>query len=128
MSSVRHLWAGPVTLLGLLLAIIGGCAYSHRSAHGAINFRAFNVGPWGWFFRRWGACTIGAVIVWSPVVAPWLNPRLQRHEDEHVRQSLTWGPLFPVLYYGASMVALLRGGRAYQDNHFEQLASAAEDR
>jgi hypothetical protein len=47
------------------------------------------------------------------------------HERVHVAQYERWGVVFPVVYLGASLLALLRGGEAYRDNHFEREAFRA---
>jgi hypothetical protein len=44
------------------------------------------------------------------------------HERIHVEQYERFGALFPLLYIAASLRAMLRGGRAYRDNVFEQEA------
>lgn len=51
--------------------------------------------------------------------------RTRAHERVHVRQYERWGPIFPVLYLAASMIAFLEGGDAYFDNRFERQARAA---
>jgi hypothetical protein len=52
--------------------------------------------------------------------------RSRRHERVHVRQYERWGGLFPLIYLGASLVVLLRGGNAYRDNPFEREAFREE--
>jgi len=44
------------------------------------------------------------------------------HERVHVKQAERWGPLFLPAYGVGSIIALLRGGRAYRDNPFEKEA------
>jgi hypothetical protein len=50
------------------------------------------------------------------------------HELEHVRQWSRLGPLYLPLYFGASAVAFMRGGRPYWDNSFEAAARRRADR
>jgi hypothetical protein len=51
--------------------------------------------------------------------------RVRAHEHVHVRQYECWGPLFIPAYLLASVVVVLRGGRAYRDNPFERAAYEA---
>ena len=44
------------------------------------------------------------------------------HELVHVRQYERWGPLFPVLYIGSSLIQKLKGRDPYFANWFEQEA------
>ena len=44
------------------------------------------------------------------------------HELVHVRQYERWGPLFPILYLGSSLLQKLKGRDPYFGNHFEQEA------
>jgi hypothetical protein len=46
----------------------------------------------------------------------------RRHERVHVRQAEKWGPLFFPAYGIGSLIALIRGKRAYRDNPFEKEA------
>ena len=49
------------------------------------------------------------------------------HERVHVRQCERWGPLFLPAYGMASLIAILRGQRAYLDNPFEREAYTVSD-
>lgn len=52
---------------------------------------------------------------------------MRAHERIHVQQYERWGPVFFFAYPASSLWQLLRGRRAYWDNHFEveaRLASA----
>lgn len=44
------------------------------------------------------------------------------HERIHVRQCERWGPFFIPAYLLASLFALMRGRRPYEDNPFEREA------
>lgn len=50
------------------------------------------------------------------------------HELVHVRQYERWGPLFPVLYLGSSLIQKLKGRDPYFSNCFEQAARKADER
>ena len=124
-SALIWLWLGPFTLLGLLVALLGGVR-SVRVESGAMHFVAAPRWVLGWFFRAFGvaAFTWGAVIIFANEWGP-RNTRLVRHEQAHVCQASTWGPVFPVAYMLASAWALVRGGHVYRDNWFERAARAA---
>jgi hypothetical protein len=86
-------WSLPNTLLGLALGaltfqtprILGGAIVFDRSERGLT-----------WLLARMHrtAMTVGFVIV----SARPLEGRLLAHERHHVRQSMTWGPLFVPVY------------------------------
>src|SRR5215204_6638108 len=75
-----------------------------------------------WFLRHctkvfmWGgasAMTLGHVVLGRDAQ---LLDATREHERVHVRQCERWGPLFLPAYLIASLVALLKGKRAYMDN------------
>ena len=78
----------------------------------------------GWLLRAlpFRAITLGHVIVAASALE---MDRLRSHELVHVRQYERWGPLFFAAYAGSSLWQLLRGRRAYWDNHFEVEARAS---
>lgn len=115
------LWMLPLTLAGLLAALVGRARYSHAS--GALLFVAVPGGLCAWFFERFrmAAFTWGGVIVVDreELLA---SAGLMRHELVHVRQAMALGILLPVAYCVASLVAVAQGGDAYRDNWFERRA------
>ena len=132
MNLLRWLWALPLSLPGLLLwAMV-------RMAQGAQNAQIQQVqglpvlsvhGPWVKnllklypFFEPDALC-IGCVVL---ARNQEMLDHLWVHELVHVRQALRWGILFPVLYLGASLWAVLCGRDAYYGNAFEQEALRAE--
>jgi len=124
-----YLWALPVTLLGMLVALIA------RSSGGALQ-RVDGVleaaGGWpAWVLRRGfpfsgavAAITLGHVVVGVSLSA---LAATRAHERAHVRQFERWGLLLLVLYPLAGLHAWVHGGHPYRDNHFECEARAAED-
>ena len=66
----------------------------------------------GWRYR---AITFGHVIL----CVDRADEALLQHELAHVRQYERWGPLFVPVYLVAGVWAMVRGRRAYTDNHFE---------
>lgn len=119
----RYLWAGPTTLVGLLLAfallrrgrvaVIDGVV----EAHGPLLERAL-----AWctpVARGADAITLGHVVLGRDARALEMT---RAHERVHVRQYEAWGPLFIPAYLFAGACALLKGGHPYFDNKFEQEA------
>jgi hypothetical protein len=54
-------------------------------------------------------------------------PDILAHECEHIRQWGRFGPFYLALYFGSSVVAAVRGRRAYWDNGFEAAARRRAD-
>ena len=114
--AVRLIWAGPWSLLGLLLAPFFRRRYVHEGVllcEGASWPRRF-----GWRYR---AITFGHVVL----ATDRLDDETLRHELVHVAQYERWGLLFVPAYVVASARVALKGGRVYRDNAFEV---AARDR
>lgn len=124
MAVLRYIWAAPLSILGLLVAYVGGARYTTKK--GALLFVARTGWPLAWFFRTFGvlAFTWGWVVVFRDHKALG-NGRTLRHEMEHVRQACAWGPLFPAAYILAGAWAAAHGGHWYRDNVFEVQARAA---
>ena len=122
-----YLWAGPASLLGLLIA-----AVASRRARVAVIDGVLEIhGPaLAWVLRTLTPCCGGAAaITFGHVVLGRDQRSLERtrtHERVHVRQYEQWGPLFIPAYLAAGVWAWLRGGNAYYDNRFEREALAAE--
>jgi hypothetical protein len=122
---LRYAWASPCTLVGLLLAILAGLSGAHwRAVAGTLEVamlpRRPPGSPWWLPFR---AITLGHVILGTH---PAELARLRVHEQAHVRQYETWGPLFLLAYPADSLWQWLRGRRPYADNRFEVAARQAE--
>ena len=123
-----YLWALPVTLLGMLVALIA------RASGGGLH-RVDGVleaaGGWpAWVLRRGfpfsgavAAITLGHVVVG---VSSHALAASRKHERVHVKQFERWGVLLLVLYPLAGVLAWVRGGNPYRDNLFEREARAAE--
>jgi len=125
---LRYLWPLPVTLLGMLIALLA------RSSGGVVR-RVDGVlesaGGWPARVLRLGfpfsgavaAITLGHVVLGVSLDALTAT---RAHERAHVRQFERWGLLMLVLYPLAGLWAWLRGGHPYRDNWFERDARAAE--
>ena len=68
------------------------------------------------------AMTLGHIVIGRSEHAMELT---RAHERVHVRQSERWGPFFIPAYFLAGLIAILRGGNGYRDNHFESEARVA---
>jgi hypothetical protein len=123
-----YLWPLPVTLLGMLVALIA------RSSGGKlqrVNGVLESAGGWPARVLRHGfpfsgavaAITLGHVVVGVSLDALTAT---RAHERAHVRQFERWGVLLLVLYPLAGLFAWLRGGNPYRDNVFEREARSAE--
>ncbi|HQT32371.1 MAG TPA: hypothetical protein PLL61_14315 [Thiobacillus sp.] len=123
-----YLWALPVTLVGLLVALI---ARSSGGRQQRVDGVLETSGGWPARVLRHGfpfsgsvaAITLGHVVV---AVSQAALDATRAHERAHVRQFERWGVLMVVLYPVAGVLAALRGGHAYIDNVFEREARAAE--
>ena len=123
-----YLWALPVSLVGVLFALLarvsGG---SFRRKDGVLEVTG------GWpakllcrgfpFCGPAAAITIGHVILGASQNA--LNAT-RTHERVHVRQYERWGILFLLLYPLAGAWVWLKGGNPYWDNVFEREARGLE--
>ena len=120
---LRYAWAGPNSLLGLLLALAVGPGGRVQVVAGVVEAH----GPWlAWLLGAGthlcggaAAMTLGHVIVGmdEPCLAA-----CRSHEHVHVRQYERWGPFFLPAYFLASVWAYARGGDLYRDNPFEREA------
>lgn len=121
-----HLWAAPLSILGVLVALLGG-ARPVGIEGGALDLLAPGRGPLARFFRSTGvrAFTWGAAVVYRDRDCLG-HPELRRHERVHVRQCLLLGPLMPVAYAASSLWQLARGRHPYRDNWFEVRARGDE--
>lgn len=120
--SLAYLWASPMSLLGLGLALAAGPARMRR--HGGV------LEAWGGLAGRVlgrrlpgsgpvAAITLGHVIIGR---TDTLLAGVRLHEQVHVNQMERWGILFLLAYPLASLWAWLRGGHPYLDNVFEREA------
>lgn len=125
--AVAYLWALPVTLVGVLAALVGRLGGARLSWRDGVLEAAG--GPLAPLLRRgYPPMAIAAITLGHVVLAQGQDDleRTRAHERVHVRQFERYGPLFPLLYLGASVAARCRGGDLYRDNWFEREARAAE--
>ncbi len=117
-NTLAYVWVAPVTLFGLVLALIAywlGASVKRR--FGVLEVAGNTRTPLlRYLSNQFGAITLGHVILGRNhgTLTRWRS-----HEHVHVRQYERWGILFPVLYVLASFTALLSGKRFYWDNVFE---------
>lgn len=123
------LWALPLTLVGMLLALPillwRGKVHFVRTTtpammvSGPVADYMLNRHPFG----PMCAMAIGHVVI---AEERGLTPQVLTHELAHVRQAACWGILFPIVYLAASVWAVLHGQDAYWHNVFEVAARQAE--
>lgn len=126
LRGLAYVWAGPNTLLGLVLALLcRGGGGRVRVVDGVVEAGGGWLRPLLRLAPTGGggaaAMTIGHVVI--AVDQPTLD-RTRVHERVHVRQYERWGPLFIPAYFLASLTAHLRGRHAYLGNRFEREAYA----
>lgn len=123
-------WALPLTLVGLLLALpVIACRGEVRLVHsGRVPALLFSGRAADYMLERHPFGAMCAMAIGHVVIAERssLTRRILTHELAHVRQAACWGILFPFVYLGASAWALLRGQDAYWNNVFEIAARKAE--
>jgi hypothetical protein len=124
---LRYAWAGPATLVGLVVAGVAlACGARGRSERGVLEVFGGGLAtllsrlP---VVRHFEAITVGHVVLADSRVS---LERQRRHERAHVRQFERWGVLLVPMYIIASVVEALRGRHPYRDNRFEREARAAE--
>ena len=124
-----YLWALPVTLPGLGLALVA--VLTGGRARGVAGVLEAQGGVASLLLRRCvplrggaSAMTLGHVVLGRD--AGCLE-RTRDHERVHVRQCERWGLLFLPVYALASVVAAARGGHYYRDNRFEREAVAVAE-
>jgi len=120
--AAAYLWAAPVSLLGLGLALAAGPGRFRR--HGGVLEVS------GGLAGRLLACplpgsgpvaaiTLGHVIIGRSAE---MLAAVRSHERVHVAQAERWGALFLLAYPLASLLAWARGNHPYRDNAFEREA------
>jgi hypothetical protein len=122
--AAAYLWAAPVSLLGLALALPAGIGWGQaRMRDGLLEVT-------GGLASKLLACPLpGSGPVMGLALGHVLVGRtaeglaaLASHERVHVAQAERWGILFLVAYPLASLWAWSRGGHPYRDNAFERQA------
>ena len=119
-----YAWAAPVSVAALpIVPFVLASGGTVRLLDGVLEVGGGVLGP---LLRRAipgfpiGAITLGHVVLGAD--ARCLEES-RGHERVHVAQYERWGMLFPILYVGSSVLALLSGGGAYADNAFEREAA-----
>lgn len=124
---LRYLWACPNTAVGALLVPCALIRGGLRVVDGVVEIH----GPaLAWMLRQCVPIRGGAAaITFGHIVAACDQDALEMtrtHERVHVRQCECWGPLFIPAYFGASLLAWLRGADAYDGNYFERQARTVD--
>lgn len=130
LQALGMLWASPTSLLGLILAILGGARpYTLRPAGAWWWVGAW--GFWAWWYRpgsRWAAITFGNITIASEAYA--VDAIVVRHERQHTLQAWVLGPLFlPVYGFMWLVEALTIGAKgAYRQIPLEVAAYDKQNR
>lgn len=123
----RYLWAGPATLMGLIVAFALtrrgriACVDGVIEAHSPLLERALD--SFTPLACGAEAMTLGHVVLGRNARALEVT---RQHERVHVRQYESWGPFFLPAYFLAGAYALVTGRHPYFDNRFELEARQAE--
>jgi hypothetical protein len=117
---VGYLWALPITLVGLALALLALASGGALRLHGGV------LEAWGGLVGRLlcgsrlhqggAAMTLGHVILARDATC---LARSRKHELLHVRQFEWWGPLLLPVYWFVSVWLWCRGYHPYLDHPLE---------
>jgi len=124
---LAFIWAFPVTILGLLFALICWARPLRISPQGVLFFSA--KGKWlykkFWLNKGFIATTLGYVTVWGDDEYAQ-RPQLVIHEGTHTWQAAVLGIFWPIFYGLDSLYQLIIGKDLYWDNWFEAQAYRAQ--
>jgi hypothetical protein len=123
----RYLWAAPCSMVGLVVAffavLLGAKARVQDGTLQVVGGRLVTGISRLPTRLTILAFTYGHVIF---AVSQSILDSYRGHELVHVRQYERWGPLFPVLYIGSSLIQKWKGRDPYFANRFEQEAHKAD--
>jgi hypothetical protein len=115
-------WAMPLTLLGLLLALPVLIMRGHLQLIHGPTMAILVRGPFAdWMLGKHPFGAMSAMALGHVIIAEHqgLSSRVLIHELAHVRQATRWGIFFPFAYLASSAWAAIRGRDAYWHNKFE---------
>jgi hypothetical protein len=130
-TAIGMIWAFPLTLFGLLLALPTWFRHGNLHLIHAPTPALLASGPLAdYLLQRHPFGPMCAMAIGHVVIAEKrsLTPQILTHELAHVRQAAQWGIIFPFAYLAASAWAAVRGQDAYWHNIFEVAARKAENR
>src|SRR5690606_38440262 len=102
-----HIWCAPLTLVGLLVAYLGGGRFLTRDPDGVFYFLGDRFLLKAFFSMGYAGFCIGGVIVFNKA-KHLANARLVKLEKRHFSQFQVLGLLMPLAYVLASLWALVR--------------------
>jgi hypothetical protein len=123
----RYLWAAPCSIVGLVF--VGFAVFFGAKAQVREGTLQVTGGRLATSISRLPtrlrilAFTNGHVIF---AISQGAMDTYRAHELVHVRQYERWGPLFPILYLGSSLVQRWKGRDPYFSNRFEREARKAD--
>lgn len=127
--AIGMIWAFPLTLFGLLVALPTWFRHGNLHLIQAPTPAILASGPLAdYLLQRHPFGPMCAMAIGHVVIAEKrsLTPQILTHELAHVRQAAQWGIIFPFAYLAASAWAAMRGQDAYWHNVFEVAARKAE--
>lgn len=120
MRSLAYLWAFPVTMIGLPLALLAALTGGSVRLQGGVIEACGGVVGWllrgGRLWQGGAAMTLGHVILARDAEC---LARSRSHEWFHVRQFERWGPLLPLVYWLVGAWLGCRGYHPYLDHPLE---------
>lgn len=116
-----QIWLSPITLLGFLLALVGGVTFREFDRNlGVFHYYVDSQGLIDLFLTkgRFAGFTVGSVVFFrtEPLTR---SESLVAHEHQHVRQGMVFGPFWTLVYCIASVISYCQGTGLYQGNWFE---------
>lgn len=123
-----YLWVLPVSVVGLLLALLARASGGRFERKDGV-LEVYGGWPAKLLCRGFPFCGPAAAITIGHVVLGASQNALdttRTHERVHVRQYERWGILFLLLYPLAGVYAWMKGGNPYWDNIFERQARELE--
>ena len=119
-----YLWVLPVSVVGLLLALLARASGGRLERKDGV-LEVYGGWPAKLLCRGFPFCGPAAAITLGHVVLGASQHALEAtrsHERVHVRQYERWGILFMLAYPLAGAWAWVKGGNPYWDNAFERQA------
>lgn len=113
----RWIWEGPQTFLGFIVAqyfILTGKVLEVERSEGVLVFVTKG---------RWGAVSLGQIIIGDEKISPVVGNHLFMHEFGHSIQSRRVGPLYLLIYGLPSLVSVILMQNKHHTTNVERYAN-----